>query len=190
MAGLSARASRAPASQSNCGFAELPGRGVRLLERIEQEPVGLLRRYDGHLAIAPRRRLGLRKRSAEILAVVMVAQGDVHGDSRGTDRSDQFPENRIVCRAAVVAGGVAGMDHAGRAGVQREDFLDGLGEVRGRVRTAAHGVPPLANVRVGQQDPAVGVDGPLARQEPRGSSRRLPAASDPARNWRREIGGR
>jgi len=152
-----------------------PGRAVRLVERIQQEPVHAGRLDDRHMVLERRRvrRLELRKGGPEVRPIVVVAQGDVQRDAGLADRLDQAAEHGVVGRVSFQVNRVADENHAGRPRIKGHDLGDRLEKRVGRLRAAAGTVAMLPDVRVGQEHPAVGVDRPLggpglARQQQAG----------------------
>ena len=117
--------------------------------------------------------------------VVVVAQGEVHGDSTGADRFDQIDQRGVVGRVALHESAVAGKDRSGGPSIQGEDFPPHLSEVRRQLAAGLEVVAQLSDVRVGHQGPAVGVGrrvgGPTRprQQQPGPGSQRAGQKSTP-----------
>ena len=129
-----------------------------LIERIHEEPVRQRRFHDRRLAIGRRPgRFGLGKGRPEVLAMVVVAQHQVQRNARFADRPVEFPDQLVVAGQAGQEGQVAGDDDAGRPRIEVEDLPDRLGESFRRLGVAAGIFAMRADMRVGDQNPAVGI---------------------------------
>ena len=133
------RASSSLGEPVELGLAQCAGRHPGLVQRVQQEPVRPRRLHYGH-ALAGHRRsrqrvsplplgegqgvrgLGRGDRLMKIVAVVVVAQGEVDGHPGGADRLDEVQQHGIVGRMALKKGRVAGDDRGGGRRIQGEDL--------------------------------------------------------------------
>ncbi len=120
-----------------------------------------------------------------MVATVVVAQHQVQRDARFADRPEEFLDQLVVAGLARQEGQVAADDDAGRPRIEVEDLPDRLGEVSaGWCRCVSSRCVPICVSEIKTQRlgsvfrSAAGI---AAQQNP------APAASEPARNDRREM---
>ena len=130
--------------------AEAAGRLMGDVERIEHDPVCAWGFDDRNLAAGERRsgRTRILERVPEDLAVVMIAERKVRGETRGGHWLEEIAKGGVIACEAVVESAITIDEHALRRNGKGQHFGKGGAQMRSHVHIALYDRGIGVDVRV------------------------------------------